>query len=177
MRMIVAAIDHSRHAHPVFNRAAELAWLTRSDLTVITAIGSDPTRMATIAEEREQAAKSHHDLINKKFQTKNVSVISKKQDEIVYRHDPSGSRIISRILTGNPVDVICSCADEVNADLVVMGNRGLGNVGTLVLGSVSEKVVRKCSRSVLVVKDIVPDSSSWESIGTNQDNKQSVSLG
>ncbi|TMI33507.1 universal stress protein, partial [Candidatus Bathyarchaeota archaeon] len=55
-----------------------------------------------------------------------------------------------------------------NADLVIVGNRGLGNVGTLVLGNVSEKVVRKSTRTVMVVKDATSDNSDWEKIDSSQ---------
>jgi len=161
MRSILAAVDYSRHAEAVFNQAVELASLLNYDLTIMSAVGSDPTRIITISEEKEQVAKFHRELIYKHFSSKDISVESKKTDEVIYRRGP-GSRIVSKILTGNPVDMICECADELKADLVVVGSRGLGNAGTLVLGSVSEKVVRRCSHSVLVVKGDHTGRSDWE---------------
>ncbi|HEX4921251.1 MAG TPA: universal stress protein, partial [Candidatus Bathyarchaeia archaeon] len=78
---------------------------------------------------------------------------------------PSGDvKIQSRIGAGDPVDRICREADEIGADLIVIGNRGLGNIGTLVLGSTSEKVIRKSSRSILVVKDSSVESANWEKV-------------
>ena len=62
-------------------------------------------------------------------------------------------RIESKIEHGDPVDKICDAAERMKAELVIVGNRGLGAAGTLVLGSVSDDLVRKCSRSVMVVKD------------------------
>src|SRR2546427_1405203 len=41
--------------------------------------------------------------------------------------------------------------------------RGLGNIGSLVLGSVSERVVHKCTRSVLVVKGERLEGPEWRS--------------
>ncbi|HEX4920337.1 MAG TPA: universal stress protein [Candidatus Bathyarchaeia archaeon] len=171
MRSILAAVDQSRHAEAVVSRAAELASLLNCDLTIMTAVGSDPTRIVTIPEEREQVAKLHRELIYKHF-PKEISVESKKTDGIVYRRGRQGSRIVSRILVGNPVDMICSCADDLNSDLVVVGSRGLGNAGTLVLGSVSEKVVRKCSHSILVVKGDQLANSDWEAITSGQTHQQ-----
>jgi len=176
MRSILAAVDHSRHAETVVSRAVELALLLKCDLTIMTAVGSDPTRIVTIPEEREQVAKLHRELIHNLFSSKDISVESKRADEVVYRHSPEGSRIVSRILTGNPVDMICSCADQLKADLVVLGSRGLGNAGTLVLGSVSEKVVRKCTHSVLVVKGDQIASSDWEAIPSSQKHQQGTGL-
>src|ERR1700758_5380770 len=162
MRSILAAVDQSRHADAVVSRAVELASLLNCDLTIMSAVGSDPTRIVTIPEEREQVAKLHRELVYRHFTSKDLSVESKKPDEVVYRRGSRGSRIVSKILTGNPVDMICNYADELGVDLVVVGSRGLGNAGTLILGSVSEKVVRKCSHSVLVVKGDQQGSSDWE---------------
>lgn len=52
---------------------------------------------------------------------------------------------------GNPADEIISCADKCNADLIVTGRRGLGNVGSLVLGSTSQKVNQKAKCACLSV--------------------------
>ena len=57
------------------------------------------------------------------------------------------------MIEGDPADTICRTAETMNADLVVVGKHGGGNIGALLLGSVSEKVVHKCSRSVLVAKE------------------------
>lgn len=173
MRPILAAVDHSRHAHAVVSRGAELASLLRGELTILTAIGNDPTRITTIAEEREGFTKFHRELVYKHFPSNRITVES-KGPEAIYRYNPTGVRILSKILTGNPVDVICNYADGIKADIVVLGNRGLGSLGTLVLGSVSERVVRKCSRSVLVVKGEVSDSSDWETIAGSQSNEQAI---
>ena len=87
----------------------------------------------------------------------------------LYRCRPGGELEIQlQIENGDPVERICRSAEEINADLVIVGNRGLGNVGTLVLGNVSEKVVRKSTRTVMVVKDATSDNSDWEKIDSSQ---------
>lgn len=53
---------------------------------------------------------------------------------------------------GRPSEVVLDLADEVGADLVVVGSRGLGPVRRLVLGSVSEDIVHHVRRPVLVVR-------------------------
>ena len=37
-------------------------------------------------------------------------------------------------------------------DIVVLGSRGLGAIGSALMGSVSRAVVKKCTRPVTVVK-------------------------
>jgi nucleotide-binding universal stress UspA family protein len=53
---------------------------------------------------------------------------------------------------GNAADEILAAADEVDADLIVMGTRGRGGLDRLICGSVAEAVIRRSSRPVLVVR-------------------------
>ncbi|WP_347861959.1 universal stress protein [Salimicrobium sp. PL1-032A] len=53
---------------------------------------------------------------------------------------------------GNPGEKICSYAEENDVDLVVIGSRGLGGVKKFLLGSVSNNVVQKSTKPVLVIK-------------------------
>ena len=52
---------------------------------------------------------------------------------------------------GTPAEELLSCADECNADLIVTGRRGLGSVGSLVLGSTSMAVAKGANCAVLTV--------------------------
>ncbi len=57
-----------------------------------------------------------------------------------------------RQLIGNPAAVICKAAQEWDADLILIGNRGRKGIAELVLGSVSNEVMHKAPCSVLVLK-------------------------
>ncbi len=52
---------------------------------------------------------------------------------------------------GDPADVLLRVAEAVDADLVVVGNRGMSGVKRFVLGSVPNKVAHHCPCSVLIV--------------------------
>lgn len=54
---------------------------------------------------------------------------------------------------GSPAEAILEQAREVDAGLVVVGSRGLSNLGGLLLGSVAHKVIQLSSCPVLVVRD------------------------
>jgi nucleotide-binding universal stress UspA family protein len=53
---------------------------------------------------------------------------------------------------GQPARTIVSTAEEVQADAIVLGSRGLGDVSGLLLGSVSHKVASLAKCNVITVK-------------------------
>lgn len=53
---------------------------------------------------------------------------------------------------GEPAEIIAQYARETSCDQIVMGTRGLGSVGGLLLGSVATKVLHVASVPVLLVK-------------------------
>ena len=52
---------------------------------------------------------------------------------------------------GNPVDVMLHAIEEVGADLVVLGSRGIGGSPALLLGSTSSQVAQHASCPVTIV--------------------------
>jgi nucleotide-binding universal stress UspA family protein len=63
-----------------------------------------------------------------------------------------GFKVKERIEKGVPLRVVLKVADEENPSVIVVGSHGKSNLEELLLGSVSEKVVRKSKHPVLVVK-------------------------
>lgn len=53
---------------------------------------------------------------------------------------------------GDYADGILDAVDDTGADLVVMGRRGLGRMKSVVLGSVSNKVVQQVGSAVLLIQ-------------------------
>jgi nucleotide-binding universal stress UspA family protein len=54
---------------------------------------------------------------------------------------------------GDAADAICRVADRLRVDVIVVGSHGRTGIGRLLLGSVSEHVVRHAPCPVLVVRD------------------------
>jgi nucleotide-binding universal stress UspA family protein len=53
---------------------------------------------------------------------------------------------------GEPAAEILKAAEEAKAELIVMGSRGLGRIGGLFLGSVSERVLHAADIPVLIAR-------------------------
>jgi nucleotide-binding universal stress UspA family protein len=56
----------------------------------------------------------------------------------------------TRVLEGRPGPALCSLAEEVGADTMVLGTRGRGRIKRALLGSVADYVVRNAPCPVLV---------------------------
>lgn len=64
----------------------------------------------------------------------------------------AGVTTSARIASGRPEDAITSVATEVGADLLVIASSGRRGFDKLVLGSVTERVLRRCPCPALVVR-------------------------
>lgn len=54
---------------------------------------------------------------------------------------------------GDPKDIVVRVADEIGADLIIMGSRGLKRIQSILENSVSQYVFQLASRPMLLVKD------------------------
>lgn len=64
----------------------------------------------------------------------------------------AAARIDSKVVLGKPAEEIVAFARERQADLIVIGSRGLGRLQSLVLGSTASKVAQLAACSCLTVK-------------------------
>ena len=77
---------------------------------------------------------------------------TKELDEIKNKLKDCGFKITPKIEFGVPLKEILKAEQKEDISITIIGSHGKSNVEEMLLGSVSEKVVRKCKKPVLVVK-------------------------
>ena len=144
---ILLAVDGSIYSAAAIEAVARRPWPPQSEVKVITAAetpiipGFEPwTATPTYFEELEKAVREGAQ-----------SVIDAALPELSVTQDKT-LKISSEILQGPPKRAIVEEADKWDADLIVMGSRGLGAWNRLLLGSVSNSVVQHAHCSVEVVR-------------------------
>ena len=66
--------------------------------------------------------------------------------------DVHGLETTTELREGDPSQEILACADEIGADVVVMGTHGRSGIERRIIGSVAERIVRHAEPSVLTVR-------------------------
>jgi len=62
-----------------------------------------------------------------------------------------GTSVKTRAVVGNPADVVIAIAEEVGADLIVVGSKGMRGARR-VIGSVPNTIAHRAPRHVLIAK-------------------------
>lgn len=161
LRSIFAATDLSRPARRAADRAARLAQSASASLTLVHVVSG-----------------SALDELRRKIDTGGGMCESILEDSARRVHElgaelalRNGITVAERIATGHVVDEIVRIAREGKADLVVTGTLGAGFFRNRLVGSTAERVVKKSSSPVLMVRQtphetyrrvLVPvDLSEW----------------
>lgn len=133
--IIVAAVDGSDHTHKVVQAAKEFAG--GGDIHFVYVSGSYIYPYMVPAGH----------MID--FES-----LRKSQTEAVWEivgDMPSNGTAVT-LDGGAPASMIVDYAQNVDADLIVVGSRGRGALGTLLLGSVSHGIAHASERNLLIVK-------------------------
>lgn len=67
----------------------------------------------------------------------------------------SGNSTVPLLKEGEPKDVVCKVAEELKADLLIMGSRGMGRLQAILANSVSQYVFQLSDVPMLLIKDDV----------------------
>ena len=76
---------------------------------------------------------------------------SRMMDEFVEKHLKEWKKFDTRIIPGLPAEEIVRIAEKEKVDMIVIGTRGHGGLKRLMIGSVTDRVIRTCTCPVLAV--------------------------
>lgn len=147
-RRILAATDGSEGATNALRSAIELAAVMPAELVVLNVI--EPEELSVIQSPGPQEFARAEHLRGDHAEAKEIisESILDEAKEIVTEYKGLAASFV--FLVGDPAPEILRYADEVAADLIVMGSRGRGRVVGLLLGSVSQKVTNMARQFVLI---------------------------
>lgn len=63
-----------------------------------------------------------------------------------------GFKVSSSVKFGIPIKEILNAEENKDISIIVIGSHGKSNIQEMLLGSVSENIIRKCKKPILVVK-------------------------
>jgi nucleotide-binding universal stress UspA family protein len=89
----------------------------------------------------------------KELESEGRGQLEKVLEQAARQLDDKITRVTRSTPSGDPASVITASAASFDADLIVVGARGHGGMARLLLGSVSEKVLRHARCPVLIVKE------------------------
>jgi nucleotide-binding universal stress UspA family protein len=137
---ILLATDGSKDAELAARAAADLTKVTGAELHVSHAWRPLPHY-------------AYPSLVPEEYHPPYEEGAKRLLDEQVERIERSGGIVAeSHLVMGRPAEAIIELGEEIEAGLIVVGSRGHGPVGRLVMGSVSEGVVHHAHCPVLVVR-------------------------
>ena len=145
-KTVVVPIDGSESALQALDIAAVLAPSEEDKIILLTVIGDKE-----VPKELQRYLEVEHVKGPPEWEYDQIigtGVLDDAKKRLQKHNIHHSDRLVER---GDPAEMIVTTANQHSADLIVMGNRGLGSVGGLVFGSVSRKVNHLSSCTVITV--------------------------
>ncbi len=143
-KRIVVGTDGSETAAEAVRQASELARLTGATLDIVTAYNPVPQHRL-----REESGEVPGDVAHEVGPREDVNVI------LAAAAGPAkegGIEVVTHPREGDPADAILDVAEELEADLVVVGNKGMTGARRFLLGSVPNKISHHAPCGVYIVR-------------------------
>ena len=142
---IVVGTDGSEQALEAVRRAGEIARLTHApEIHVVSAVV--PYSAYQVGQSVEHLPPEFRDMINPQLVAQDC--VEGARTVLA----PTGIDVVGHPVTGDPSNAILDVAKSVDADLIVVGARGLGAVARFLRGSVSTRIAHHSPCDVLIVE-------------------------
>jgi nucleotide-binding universal stress UspA family protein len=141
---IVVGTDGSDTAKEAVRQAAELAKTVGGKLHLVSAY--EPVPEGRLRQERQQVPDDLQWMVNPKEDVEGT--LKEAAEEL----QEEGVDVATYAREGDPADAILDVAEEENADLIVVGNKGMTGARRFLLGSVPNKVSHHAPSSVMIIR-------------------------
>ena len=145
-RTIVVGTDGSDSSYVAVEKAAALAG--DAEATLVLACAYFPTDDRDVAAAAD-VLKDEAYQVRGSAPTNEILLVAREKAVAA-----GAKNIVDRAIVGEPVDSLLDLVNEVDADLLVVGNRGLNTLTGRLLGSVPSDVARKSRSDVLIVHTV-----------------------
>jgi nucleotide-binding universal stress UspA family protein len=142
---IVVGTDGSETAGQAVRQAADLARQVGAKLELVSAY--EPVSEQRLREEAQQVPDDVQWMVNPR---EDVEATLREAKEVATEVGVQEIETYAR--QGDPADSILDVAEETNADLIVVGNKGMTGAKRFLLGSVPNKVSHHAPCSVLIIR-------------------------
>ena len=143
-KSIVVGTDGSETATEAVRQAVDLAKQISAKLELVSAY--EPVSDQRLREERTEVPDDVQWMVNPR---EDVDATLRDAAELAKQNDVQ-VEIYAR--QGDPADAILDVAEEQNADLIIVGNKGMTGAKRFLLGSVPNKVSHHAPCSVLIIR-------------------------
>lgn len=141
---IVVGTDGSETAAEAVRQAVELARTTGATLDVVSAF--EPVSQNRLREEAQEVP---GDVAHSVGPREDVNVVLESSEREAKQ---AGIEVRPHPREGDPADAILDVAEEVGADLIVVGNKGMTGARRFLLGSVPNKISHHAPCGVYIVR-------------------------
>ncbi len=142
---ILVPLDGSEHSQRALEASIHLAKKLDGKLALLTVYSA--TNVATPDPELSAMARQSTMTIQNVLDSCKEILAEAKQ-----KAKSEKIEVETELAEGNPVDVIVKRSKEGKVDLIVMGARGLSTLKKILVGSVSDGVIKNAPCPVLIVK-------------------------
>jgi nucleotide-binding universal stress UspA family protein len=142
---IVVGTDGSDTAKEAVRQAGELAKALGANVLLVSAY--EPVPEARLRHERTEVPTDVSWMVNPREDVQ--SVLDGEAERL---KEAGVSDVDTFAREGDPADAILDVAEEKNADLIVVGNKGMTGARRFLLGSVPNKVSHHAPCNVMIVR-------------------------
>ena len=141
---IILAVDDSPHSQAALEFVRKAPWAKDARVVVLSAV--------PVVMNAPLLVDVGGRMVDPEIQQASRRAAQELTSGVERQLDEAGLSTEARVELGDPRDVIVRVAEELNADLIVVGSHGRSGLSKLLMGSVASHVVTHARCSVCVVK-------------------------